>query len=85
MGKKIIVIHPGSRFLRIGRASDAYPVVTPHVIARRMRTSVNSQQKGSKVGGPDETSAMDVDQEQEEEDVCFWMDFLVKVPWMVMD
>ncbi|KAG0056438.1 actin-like protein arp8 [Gryganskiella cystojenkinii] len=36
-GKKIIVIHPGSKFLRIGRASDAYPVVIPHCIARRMR------------------------------------------------
>ncbi|KAF9574754.1 actin-like protein arp8 [Mortierella alpina] len=36
-GKKIIVIHPGSRVLRIGRASDAYPVVTPHCIARRMK------------------------------------------------
>ncbi|KAI7817063.1 hypothetical protein BC939DRAFT_467095 [Gamsiella multidivaricata] len=35
-GKKIIVIHPGSRILRIGRASDAYPVATPHCIARRM-------------------------------------------------
>ncbi|KAG0088065.1 actin-like protein arp8 [Podila epicladia] len=68
MGKKIVVIHPGSRFLRIGRASDAYPVVTPHVIARRMRTGVSGQPKaGSKAGGED--SAMDVDQEQEEEDV----------------
>ncbi|KAF9947753.1 actin-like protein arp8 [Mortierella alpina] len=36
-GKKIIVIHPGSRVLRIGRASDAYPVITPHCIARRMK------------------------------------------------
>ncbi|KAI8603230.1 hypothetical protein EDD21DRAFT_302599 [Dissophora ornata] len=36
-GKKIIVIHPGSRILRIGRASDAYPIATPHCIARRMR------------------------------------------------
>ncbi|KAF9952225.1 actin-like protein arp8, partial [Modicella reniformis] len=29
-GKKIIVIHPGSRILRIGKASDAYPVAIPH-------------------------------------------------------
>ncbi|KAF9191928.1 actin-like protein arp8 [Haplosporangium sp. Z 767] len=41
-GKKIIVIHPGSRILRIGRASDAYPVVTPHCIARRMRVSTTA-------------------------------------------
>lgn len=30
----IVVIHPGSMFLRIGRASDSYPHVLPHVIAR---------------------------------------------------
>ncbi|KAI8349577.1 hypothetical protein B0O80DRAFT_417516 [Mortierella sp. GBAus27b] len=38
-GKKIIVIHPGSRILRIGRASDAYPVAIPHCIARRMHST----------------------------------------------
>ena len=34
-GSKVIVIHPGSRWLRIGRASEVAPVVVPHVIARR--------------------------------------------------
>ncbi|KAI9282302.1 hypothetical protein BY458DRAFT_531241 [Sporodiniella umbellata] len=33
----IIVIHPGSRNLRIGFASEAFPVCIPHVIARRHR------------------------------------------------
>ncbi|KAF7727077.1 actin-like protein arp8 [Apophysomyces ossiformis] len=33
-----IVIHPGSRNLRIGRASEAFPKTVPHVIARRMHT-----------------------------------------------
>ncbi|KAF9110088.1 actin-like protein arp8 [Mortierella sp. AM989] len=41
-GKKIIVIHPGSRILRIGRASDAYPVATPHCIARRLHVKANT-------------------------------------------
>ncbi|EJD07297.1 actin-like ATPase domain-containing protein [Fomitiporia mediterranea MF3/22] len=36
-GSKIIVIHPGSRWLRIGRAADVVPVAVPHVIARRVR------------------------------------------------
>ncbi|KAG0242807.1 actin-like protein arp8 [Actinomortierella wolfii] len=36
IGSNVIVIHPGSRNLRIGRASDAYPIDLPHVIARRM-------------------------------------------------
>ncbi|KAJ2158242.1 actin-like protein arp8 [Coemansia sp. RSA 552] len=34
-GENVIVIHPGSRWLRIGRASDAVPREVPHVIARR--------------------------------------------------
>lgn len=31
----IVVIHPGSTTLRIGRATDTLPVGIPHVIARR--------------------------------------------------
>ncbi|EKM50060.1 uncharacterized protein PHACADRAFT_264564 [Phanerochaete carnosa HHB-10118-sp] len=34
-GSKVIVIHPGSRFLRIGRASDVTPASVPNVIARK--------------------------------------------------
>ncbi|KAG1746603.1 uncharacterized protein EDB91DRAFT_1327944 [Suillus paluster] len=34
-GSHVIVIHPGSRFLRIGRASDVNPASIPNVIARR--------------------------------------------------
>ncbi|KAK3817305.1 MAG: hypothetical protein J3Q66DRAFT_282815 [Benniella sp.] len=52
-GKKIIVIHPGSRILRIGKASDAYPVAIPHCIARRM---------------PMDDNAMEVDVEEEAQD-----------------
>ncbi|XP_076354508.1 actin-related protein 8 isoform X3 [Tachypleus tridentatus] len=33
-----VVIHPGSMFLRIGRASDTIPQAIPHVIARRRKT-----------------------------------------------
>lgn len=29
------MIHPGSKTLRIGRATDNLPVAVPHVIARR--------------------------------------------------
>ncbi|OAX43971.1 actin-related protein [Rhizopogon vinicolor AM-OR11-026] len=34
-GSHVIVIHPGSRFLRIGRASDVNPASIPNVIARK--------------------------------------------------
>ncbi|XP_054640260.1 actin-related protein 8 isoform X3 [Dunckerocampus dactyliophorus] len=35
----IIIIHPGSRTLRIGRATDNLPITIPHVIARRHKQS----------------------------------------------
>uniref|UniRef100_A0A673AEB7 Actin related protein 8 n=1 Tax=Sphaeramia orbicularis TaxID=375764 RepID=A0A673AEB7_9TELE len=35
----IIVVHPGSRTLCIGRATDTLPVTVPHVIARRHKQS----------------------------------------------
>ncbi|GJE93211.1 actin-like ATPase domain-containing protein [Phanerochaete sordida] len=39
-GSKVIVIHPGSRFLRIGRASDVTPATVPNVIARKHQPPV---------------------------------------------
>lgn len=36
-GSDVIVIHPGSNYLRIGLATDALPVTIPHCIARRLR------------------------------------------------
>ncbi|KAK9353996.1 hypothetical protein V1523DRAFT_409504 [Lipomyces doorenjongii] len=35
-GSKVIVIHPGSRNIRIGLASDTYPITIPNVIAYKM-------------------------------------------------
>ena len=35
---RTIVIHPGSRWLRIGKASDPLPVAIEHVIARKQKT-----------------------------------------------
>ena len=39
-GSNVIVIHPGSRSLRIGRASDVNPIVVSNVIARRQKARV---------------------------------------------
>lgn len=33
----MIVIHPGSRFTRVGRACDVNPVTVPSVVARKLR------------------------------------------------
>ncbi|KAH9941980.1 actin-like ATPase domain-containing protein [Amylocystis lapponica] len=41
-GSKVLVIHPGSRFLRIGRASDVTPVTVPSVVARKHARPVAS-------------------------------------------
>ncbi|XP_056454435.1 actin-related protein 8 isoform X1 [Gadus chalcogrammus] len=35
----VVVIHPGSRTLRIGRATDTLPASVPHVIARKHKQS----------------------------------------------
>ncbi|KAM0786552.1 hypothetical protein ACM66B_002009 [Microbotryomycetes sp. NB124-2] len=42
---KTIIIQPGSRWLRIGRASDAAPTVIPNVIARKMPGAVEAKQR----------------------------------------
>ncbi|KAG1788244.1 uncharacterized protein HD556DRAFT_1434112 [Suillus plorans] len=39
-GSHVIVIHPGSRFLRIGKASDVTPASIPNVIARKHKPPV---------------------------------------------
>ncbi|KAI0772590.1 actin-like ATPase domain-containing protein [Irpex lacteus] len=39
-GSKVIVIHPGSRWIRIGRASDVTPLSVPNVIARKHKSPV---------------------------------------------
>ena len=39
-GANVLVIHPGTRFLRIGRASDVFPIAVPHVIARKSEVPV---------------------------------------------
>lgn len=43
----VIVIHPGSRLLRIGRATDNLPVTIPHVIARRHKQNPQTSYEDS--------------------------------------
>lgn len=49
---KVIVIHPGSRWLRIGRASDPLPATIQHVIARKRKTPRNARLPTSYEGPP---------------------------------
>ncbi|KIK95252.1 hypothetical protein PAXRUDRAFT_827189 [Paxillus rubicundulus Ve08.2h10] len=39
-GSQVVVIHPGSRYLRIGKASDVTPLSVPNVIARKHNSPV---------------------------------------------
>ncbi|KAL7827600.1 hypothetical protein SRHO_G00333180 [Serrasalmus rhombeus] len=39
----VVVIHPGSQSLRIGRATDTLPVTVPHVVARRHKLPSQSR------------------------------------------
>ncbi|BGP17439.1 hypothetical protein JCM10213_003278 [Rhodosporidiobolus nylandii] len=48
--QKTIIIHPGSRFLRIGRASSLAPVAVPNVIARKLRGFVPAAPTASAKG-----------------------------------
>lgn len=60
-GSDVIIIHPGSRNLRIGRASEAFPRTVPHVIARKMNTSTSK----SKSNTPPQVLSMDMDISQD--------------------
>ncbi|KAH8093819.1 actin-like ATPase domain-containing protein [Cristinia sonorae] len=51
-GSKILVIHPGSRWLRIGRASDVNPVSIPSVIARKQSTTPAKPQYVENISRP---------------------------------
>ncbi|KDR80664.1 hypothetical protein GALMADRAFT_222260 [Galerina marginata CBS 339.88] len=51
-GSQVIVIHPGSRFIRIGRASDVNPVTVPCVVARKSRTSFTVPERVQLVSRP---------------------------------
>ena len=46
LGSKVVVIHPGSRYLRIGLASDALPKTVPMVIARKSNTCELEEVRG---------------------------------------
>ena len=40
---KVLIIHPGSRYLRFGRATDTIPYEVPNCIARKTRTPASHQ------------------------------------------
>ncbi|KAF9461204.1 actin-related protein [Collybia nuda] len=51
-GAQVIVIHPGSRFLRIGKASDVNPLTVTNVIARKCKPPVPAAARVEGVSRP---------------------------------
>ncbi|XP_041378504.1 actin-related protein 8-like isoform X2 [Gigantopelta aegis] len=49
----VIIIHPGSYNLRIGRASDTFPVAVPHCIARKKRSQSTPYQPEAWLARPE--------------------------------
>ncbi|KAJ1903735.1 actin-like protein arp8, partial [Coemansia sp. IMI 209127] len=56
-GENVVVINPGSRWLRIGCASDAMPREIPHVIARRLKATSRSSRDERRRGHSDLTGS----------------------------
>ncbi|RDB23323.1 putative actin-related protein 8 [Hypsizygus marmoreus] len=51
-GAQVVVVHLGSRFLRIGRASDVTPVTVPNVVARKCQSPVPSPARVEGISRP---------------------------------
>lgn len=65
-GSDILVIHPGSRWIRIGRATDAFPVSVPHVLARKVNSNHKPPPQLSRVLKTNlDEDAMETDEIQE--------------------
>ncbi|KAJ2336065.1 actin-like protein arp8, partial [Coemansia sp. RSA 2681] len=59
-GENVIVLHAGSRWMRVGRASDAVPKELPHAIARRFKprqSTARQNGSGSAATPPPATNA----------------------------
>lgn len=77
-----IIIHPGSRNLRIGLASEAYPITIPHVIGRRIHKKKqennnnshtnsaenNNNNNHSAAKEKEEENNMEIDDDKEDDD-----------------
>jgi actin-related protein 8 len=48
----VIVLHPGSRFLRIGKASDVSPITILNVVARKCKPPVPGSDQVERISRP---------------------------------
>lgn len=51
-GSQVIVIHPGSRYIRLGRASEVNPIQVPCVVARKWKLPIQKEGRVNLVSRP---------------------------------
>ena len=68
-GSQVIVIHPGSRFIRIGKASDVNPMSVPCVVARKHKTPFLAPERVSLVSRPRKEASVDKNLNEDDEHV----------------
>ncbi|KAF8074975.1 hypothetical protein FPV67DRAFT_1575252 [Lyophyllum atratum] len=66
-GSQVIVIHPGSRSILLGRASDVTPISIPNVVARKYNVPVPAPTRVDGISRP-RTGETEVGDEQPEKD-----------------
>ena len=55
-GSKVIIVHPGSYFLRLGKPLDPFPQSLPHVVAVRRPKVVSPPAPDDILGIPEKQS-----------------------------
>jgi actin-related protein 8 len=77
-GAQVIVIHPGSRFLRIGKASDVSPATVLNVVARKCKSPVPRSTPVQRISRPRKdrhpTSNSEAEQNEDEHNVSLTSD-----------
>ncbi|KAF9454265.1 actin-like ATPase domain-containing protein [Macrolepiota fuliginosa MF-IS2] len=68
-GSQVIIIHPGSGYIRIGKASDVVPVSVPCVVARKCRTSAPKVTRVQNVARPrSQMTEEEIERQQKKKD-----------------
>jgi hypothetical protein len=74
----VIVLHPGSRFLRIGKASDVSPITVLNVVARKCTPPVPSSDQVERISRPRKgrrpTSEAEVEKNDDESEISLKSD-----------
>jgi actin-related protein 8 len=67
----VVIIHPGSGFLRIGKASDVNTITVPAVVARKMRQPIAASDPVKRIArsAKNDNSSKDIGEQEDKMDV----------------